>query len=243
MLKIGFCTAGGVPCGRLKAAGPSRLRLLLVSLPLGLALALGLTAAGAGMGRFADTCAAVRADTLRLHIVAASNTVWDQTLKLRVRDAVLAEAAQLCAQAKTEPQAKAILTQNLPALVRTAEAVLARAGDAQAVSAQMERGYFSTAHYRDAALPAGTYDAVRITLGAGAGHNWWCCLYPSLCLAASGARYDTPAENALVLGGCEVRLAAVEWWEKQKARGAGRQTQTVPGPATQGTQPGAGVVS
>lgn len=168
--------------------------------------------------RFAAVCDAVRADTLRLHIVASGNTVAEQSLKLRVRDAILEETQRLCSSAPDQETAREILSRSLPQLTRTAQQVLAREGHPMAVRAEMEQSYFTTAHYAQKTLPAGEYDAVRITLGSGSGHNWWCCLYPSLCLSAS-AGYETPAENAVVTdGGYEIRFALVEWWQKHWVR-------------------------
>lgn len=198
--------------------------LRLLSMVLGFCLAVALTASAGRMADFSAACAEVRGDTVRLHIRAASNSVEDQALKLRVRDAVVRQAAGICAAAKTQAQAEAALRQNLTLLVRTAQRVLAAAGHPQRVAVRMERAFFHTSHYAGATLPAGEYEALRITLGAGAGHNWWCCLYPSLCLAASGAHYETPRENALIVGDYEVRFAAVELWEvcREKAKNAAR---------------------
>lgn len=201
------------------AAGLTRRRCAALSLALGFLLALGVTAA-AGQAAFARTCAAVRADTLRLHIVAASDTVLDQTLKLRVRDAVVAQAAALCAGCETPAQARAAFLQGLPALTARVRQLLADAGRPQPVTVCLETAWFATGHYGACTLPPGQYEALRITLGGGAGHNWWCCLYPALCLSASGAGYDTPAENALVTGGYEIRFAALEWWQRRRNGGA-----------------------
>jgi stage II sporulation protein R len=194
----------------------TRTRTFYISLVLGFCLAFGFSAAG--FCRFSATCAEVRADTLRLHIVAASDSVSDQSVKLRVRDAIVAAAGRLCADAADKAQAQKILQDNLPLLVHIAQYTMAQAGCPQAATAQLENAYFSTMRYTKDTLPAGRYDAVRIRLGRGAGHNWWCCLYPSLCLSASGAHYEKPAENALVTGKYEIRFAAVEWWEKQQEK-------------------------
>lgn len=183
-----------------------------------LSLALGLVLAfawAAKQNQFAAVCNQVREDTLRLHIVAASDTVADQSLKLRVRDAVLQETARLCQNAPNQETAKETLAVSLPQITQTAERALSMAGRPMAVKAEMETGYFTTSHYPGATLPAGRYDALRITLGEGNGHNWWCCLYPALCLSAASATYAEESENIVVTaGGFEVRFALVEWWEK-----------------------------
>ncbi|MCI2046587.1 MAG: stage II sporulation protein R [Faecalibacterium sp.] len=196
----------------------TKTRTWYLSLALGFVLAFALTAAG--FSDFSRTCGAIRADTLRLHIVAASDSVADQTLKLQVRNAIVAAAGRICAAAPDQESAKAALRQNLPLLVHTAQYAMAQRGRPQQATAQIEHSYFATAHYGDDTLPAGQYDAVRIRLGAGKGHNWWCCLYPALCLSASGAHYEKPAEDAIVTGDYEIRFACVEWWEQQKQKSA-----------------------
>ena len=201
----------------MKPKSNRNVRLLSLSLCLGFCLTLVLASAGLGnMAQFAKTCAQVREDTLRLHIVAASNSVLDQTLKLRVRDAVVTTVGSLCADAPDQKTAKAVLRQNLPMLAQLARQVLARAGYPQSAQARIERSRFSISHYASATLPAGEYDALFLRLGAGKGHNWWCCLYPALCLSASGAHYKNSAEDALVHGKYEIRLAAVDWWESHR---------------------------
>lgn len=183
-----------------------------------LSLALGLVLAfawAAKQNQFAAVCDQVREDTLRLHIVASSDTVADQSLKLRVRDAVLQETARLCKNAPNQEAAKEILSGNLSQITHVAGRILSMAGRPMVVKAEMETGYFTTSHYPGATLPAGSYDALRITLGEGNGHNWWCCLYPTLCLSAATATYAEESENTVVTaGGFEVRFALVEWWEK-----------------------------
>ena len=189
-----------------------------------LSLALGLVMAftwAAGQQHFAAVCGQVRADSLRLHIVAAGDTVAQQSLKLRVRDAVLAESRRLCAGARTQAEARQRLACQLPAIRAAVRRVLTAAGQPMPIRAELTQGWFATSRYPGRTLPAGQYTALRITLGAGRGHNWWCCLYPSLCLSAAGSRYDTPAENELVTaGGYTVRFALVEWWEKLRAGAA-----------------------
>lgn len=186
-----------------------------LSLALGFLMALGWAAE---QSRFAAVCAGIRADTVRLHIRAESDAVADQSRKLKVRDAVLVQAARLCAGANSSAQAQAVLVRNLPRLARTAQNALVHSGKAAGVKAALRPAVFDTTQYGSRTLPAGEYTALQLTIGAGAGKNWWCCLYPALCTAAAGACYDTPAENAVVCGsGYEVRFALVEWWQKLRA--------------------------
>lgn len=174
---------------------------------LGLLLTLVLTFAAQ---QYAETKAAVCADTVRLHILANSDRVEDQQLKLKVRDALLEKMPETLGQAETKQQAVEALQAALPQLEETAAETLRKAGSRQKVSIRMEQREFAAKDYGDFALPAGEYTALRVELGRAEGHNWFCVLYPALCINGSTADYATPAENALVFGRYELRLAGVE---------------------------------
>lgn len=110
---------------------------------------------------------------VRLHIIADSNSEYDQEIKLTVRDAVL-EAAE-----NARPQGEAELT----ALAqRTAERVLAENGCGYGAHAEYGKFMFPEKSYRGITLPAGEYNGVRVVLGSGGGKNWWCVMYPPLCV-------------------------------------------------------------
>ena len=121
---------------------------------------------------------------LRLHVVANSDNEEDQALKLRVRDAVLEEANGLLARADSRDQAVGLLRENLDRLETAAKQTLLAQGSAQKVTVSLERELFGTRYYDTFALPGGYYDALRVTLGSGEGHNWWCVVYPQICTAA-----------------------------------------------------------
>ena len=171
---------------------------------LGLALTVVLTAL---IGARAQTAARVRADTLRLHILANSDTWEDQLLKLQVRDAVLAALPPAVTDAETPAQAGAALQNALPALQCAADTALHRAHSAQTARLRLEQFTFAARDYGRFALPGGEYTALRIELGAARGRNWFCVLYPALCLSGAQSDYPTKAENALVFGRYEVRWA------------------------------------
>ena len=167
---------------------------------------------GAGWAQSQLTTAdQLAADTLRLHIKADSDSLQDQTAKLAVRDALLAYTDAQC-RASTQPEALHWAAQNLPALELTARQTLARLGLAPAARVELVNMYFAATRYQNAALPAGRYDAVRITLGENdrSGKNWWCVLYPGLCRAACGS-YALPQENDLICGEYIVRFRLVDW--------------------------------
>ena len=174
---------------------------------LALALALVLTAYAGGRQQVA---ARVCADTLRLHILANSDTWEDQLLKLQVRDAVLAALPPAVTEAATPAQAAAALQYALPALQAAADRALHAAHSPQTARLRLEQFAFAARDYGSFALPAGSYTALRVELGAAAGHNWFCVLYPALCIPGAAAAYPTKAENALVFGRFEVRWGLKE---------------------------------
>lgn len=172
-------------------------------------------AAGASFARFQAVCRQVRADTLRLHIVANSDSAQDQALKLRVRDSMLQEVSVLFEKVPDQAQAVQTARQQLPRLQAAAERAVRENGSRQQVRVRLVRMRFPTTHYESFSLPAGEYDALRIELGKAAGHNWFCVLYPGLCLpSAECAVYPKQAENRLITAKCEVRLALLDWLQK-----------------------------
>ncbi len=133
---------------------------------------------GAFFARVAAEQRSLAEKMIRLHVVGASDTAEDQAVKLRVRDSllpVIAEATRDCASAD---EAEEALRRALPALEAAAQA----AADGQAVSVCLKEEVFPRRLYDTFSLPAGRYTALRVTLGRGLGHNWWCVAFPALCL-------------------------------------------------------------
>lgn len=164
----------------------SRLRSDAISLAMAavLILLLSLTAAA----RFFDRCERVRGETLRLHIVANSDTEEDQRHKLLVRDALLEEYSELLGRAESAEAAERFAHFLLEDIRRTAEKTLREADDEHPVEVSLTEMYFDTRTYEDGiTLPAGEYAALRVVIGEGGGHNWWCVMYPPLCLPAAAA--------------------------------------------------------
>ena len=170
---------------------------------------------------------AVCADTLRLHIRAASDSVADQSAKLRVRDAVLACLDAAC-PAGNQTDARSWAARNLFTLQLAARHALARCGVNAPVQVQLVNMYFPARQYTGGCLPAGRYDAVRITIGSGSGQNWWCVVFPPLCTAAAS---DVPTvaldagltdqEVALITEADEgyiLKFKSVELWQTLKAK-------------------------
>ena len=125
---------------------------------------------------------------LRFHILADSNRREDQELKLEVRSLLLDAIGELLSgqegQGGGEPDKQdtvRCVQENVGALERLAEGFLAAKGRPEKVSVEVAEDYFPTKYYGDIRLPCGVYEAARVTIGRGGGHNWWCVLYPRLC--------------------------------------------------------------
>ena len=168
---------------------------------------------------FAAACGQLPRDVVRLHVVANSNGAEDQAVKLLVRDVVLEEAARWYQGAGAMEEASSQLCTHLQSIAGAARQVLGEQGVGYSATAQMTEMYFPTRDYGDFRLPAGRYRTLRVTLGEGAGKNWWCVVFPSLCLPAATqeeALLTLPeGERQVVEGGqkVQVKLKAVELWE------------------------------
>ena len=136
---------------------------------------------------------------IRLHVVANSDTSADQAVKLAVRDAVLREAGRVLDGVEDPKQAVAA---QLPALEAAANAELQRQGSEDLARVSFRRELFPTREYDTFSLPAGVYDSLRVTIGQGEGHNWWCVIFPPLCAQAAGL----PEQTVQALSDDDVRL-------------------------------------
>lgn len=134
---------------------------------------------------FQAECTKLPDDVFRLHIVANSDSDSDQAIKLKVRDKVLEYTSDIYCNAKSKQSAEALTAQNLSEIKRIAEKTLKDNGFNYTAKAEITNMYFDTRHYDDYTLPSGKYDALRITLGSGSGKNWWCVMYPSICISSS----------------------------------------------------------
>ena len=176
------------------------------------------TMMSAAVRRTVSASTQVKTDTLRLHIIANSDSDFDQELKLRVRDRVLEYTGGLFAEASGKTEAEALAKYSASDIKAVAEEVIAENGADYSVSVEITNMWFETRTYDGFTLPAGDYDAVRIIIGAGEGHNWWCVMYPPLCLpGAENALQKYGANAKFVEGdGFEIRFAVLEWLESLK---------------------------
>lgn len=151
---------------------------------------------------------------VRLHVLAVDDTEEEQALKLRVRDAVLAYLSPVLEGVSDRDEARELLAGRLQAIAETAAA----ASEGRKVSVSLGPESYPLRRYEGFVLPAGTYESLRVVLGEGEGHNWWCVVFPPLCLSAADAgRVQSvmkPDDFALIIeeDGYELRFRIVELW-------------------------------
>ena len=138
----------------------------------------------------------LRQELIRFHVVASSDSQEDQAVKLQVRDAVLGAFREELQNLQDMEQAKAYLQENLPKIEAIANDVLAQAGFSDRAKASLCVEEFTTRVYDTFTLPAGIYESLRIVIGEGEGHNWWCVVFPSLCLPATSEGFEEVACGA-----------------------------------------------
>ena len=131
----------------------------------------------------AQTQKTLAEEVFRFHVIAESNSVKDQRIKLHVRDTVLSymKSQMPETERKSAQLTKDWVKKHQKELVKTADEVLKKEGVSYRAQAKVTSCYFPDKRYGDIIFPEGEYEALRITLGSGKGHNWWCVLYPSLC--------------------------------------------------------------
>ena len=154
-------------------------KLFTVMIP---AVAIAVLAAAAP---FFDSCAELYDDVLRVHIIANSDSAADQSLKLAVRDRILDEFSAYFDDCADKAEAERITADHLDEIELAAEDEIKQRGFDYPVDAEVSEMYFNTRYYDDFTLPAGRYDALRLRIGEGEGSNWWCVMYPSLCVGAA----------------------------------------------------------
>ena len=134
---------------------------------------------------FEAECNEISNEVFRIHILANSDSQADQNLKLKVRDEILAYSEELFNSANSKEEAEKIVQENLAEIIAVAQKKVYDEGYDYKVNAEITNMYFTTRYYEQFTMPSGMYDALRVTIGEGEGQNWWCVMYPSICLSAS----------------------------------------------------------
>lgn len=168
---------------------------------------------------FERDCSSIREKVLRLHVIANSDSEEDQALKLKVRDRIIEESGELFALSENTEEAEQNLKNALGELSALTEKVIMEEGSSYSVEVRAEPSYFPTKSYGNLTLPAGTYKSLKVIIGEGKGQNWWCVLFPPLCLPAAEKREELLSD---VLTAKEIKLVSakpeyeVRFWIAEK---------------------------
>ena len=143
------------------------------------------------LSAFSYNCNEIRSNVIRLHVIANSDSEIDQNIKLKVRDAVLQGSADIFDGSTTIDNAIDKIVPNIDTIITTAEKVIKINEKTYSATAELTTEYFDTRVYdNNITLPAGKYLALKIVLGEGKGQNWWCIMFPALCLPAATENSD-----------------------------------------------------
>lgn len=197
----------------------SKMKILTASAAIGLIFAVLCSFVS-----FEASCSNIKDSVLRLHVLANSDSDEDQALKLKVRDAVLAEGGEIFEGASTLREAETAACANIERFTQIAEETIRSEGYDYSVTVQLAKTEFNTRVYGDVTLPAGVYDAVEVIIGSGEGKNWWCVMFPPLCLPAaektdlSGTLDGESLEITSNAGKYVMKFKVVEWYEEIKEK-------------------------
>lgn len=174
---------------------------------------------GVSMTAVEEECADIRTQVLRLHVLANSDSQQDQQLKLRVRDRLLEYSEEIFMNATDRQSAIEAATAHIDELERIALETVRAEGFGYGVEVSIGECFFDTRTYGEVTLPAGTYQALRVELGEAQGHNWWCVMFPPMCLPAAQGEAElaavlTDEQMEMCTGGYEIKFKCVEVWEE-----------------------------
>ena len=171
---------------------------------------------------FNARCDELRHGVLRLHILANSDSAADQRLKLKVRDSILSVAGEEFCNSDNLNEALKIASLNIEKITAAASEVIKDEGFSYGVSVSLCKEFFGNRDYEDFTLPAGVYNSLTVRIGKAKGHNWWCVLFPGVCLpsAKKGKLENALSRSgtAIAKGGTKYRIyfKTVELFEKFK---------------------------
>lgn len=151
---------------------------------------------------------------VRLHVIAVSDDEYEQALKLRVRDGVLSYISPKLRNVESAQQAQEIIKSELDGIKAAAES----SAEGRSVEVTLSQEYYPTRNYEKFSLPAGKYQSLRVILGEGEGHNWWCVVFPPLCISAAEQEQAVESMSEDMRGivteedGCEYKFRILELW-------------------------------
>ena len=171
---------------------------------------------------FNVACDDLRENVLRLHIIANSNSEYDQQLKLEIRDRILENSRKIFGDSKNIEEAIISAENSILEIEQIAKSVIAEKNLNYNITVSVEDNYFETREYENFTLPAGTYKSLVIRVGKAEGKNWWCVIFPEICLPACGEAKltDTVSESSAKIAEnkprYKVRFKIVEIYEDIK---------------------------
>ena len=171
---------------------------------------------------FIETSERISDDVFRLHILANSDSDSDQKLKLKVRDAILKKGQGVFENCSSLDEIINSCENNILLFKETAEECINENGYHYSVNAYVDKEYFNTREYEEITLPSGIYNALKIEIGEAKGHNWWCVMFPAICLPAvsenemSDILDDEEIDLINSNNKFEIRFKIVEVYEKIK---------------------------
>lgn len=166
-------------------------------------------------------CDGIRENVLRLHVIAASDSSYDQQIKLELRDSLLLKGKEIFSGSKTKKEAEEKISDGISLMQKEADRFLKSKGYPHKATVSLGKSFFPTRVYDSFMLPAGYYDALKVTIGSGEGQNWWCVMFPALCLPAAEKKADdfdgilTEKQQEIITEEkYEIRLWLVEKWQE-----------------------------
>lgn len=175
---------------------------------------------------FIEASESISDEVFRLHILANSNSEADQQLKLKVRDEILIAGEGLFKGCNSVDEAIKVCSENLDFFEQAAQKCIAENGAAYTVRATVDKEYFNTREYEKITLPSGIYNALKIEIGEAKGKNWWCVMFPAICLpsVSEDEINEVLSEEEIKLinsnNKYEIRFKIVEIYEKIKSKTA-----------------------
>lgn len=164
---------------------------------------------------FSNTAQNISNKVLRFHIPANSNSSFDQSVKLKVKDYIFNYVTDLLSESKSYKESEKIIINNIDDIKNRTNRLLKEMNVNYKAEAKVIKDYFKTREYDTFTLPAGEYTALRIILGEGKGENWWCALYPSLCINSSLSANELTENEAMLIENKEenkVSFLIYEWF-------------------------------
>lgn len=172
---------------------------------------------------FKANCDNIEKKVLRLHVLANSDTQEDQELKLKVKDKIISYSYDFFSDATDKSEAERLTKKNLFEIKRIAQDEVYKNGYDYPVNVELTNTHFNTRVYNEITLPAGSYDALRVIIGDGKGKNWWCVMFPPMCLPAAEEKGELSevlddSELEIVSDGVkyELKFKIVELFEELK---------------------------